>query len=781
MAVARAVVIRFRVGSAPPYDDDAESSLGSLWTDLAGNHPGIDMRRRIRAVTRLVLEGLAGANLGSAAPGAARLLRTFEIRCPPSVDPFSVLSDVEGWAQIESAYVQPRLRGALAAVDYSDDPDFRDQGYLLPAPTGLNALCAWQLSDGSGQNVAMVDVEAGWNPDHQDLPASVDFVPLYGVNSTDAEDQEHGLMTLGVLAAADNDKNCVGFAPNVSALRVASYDGPRGGDVDDLENAILAAHAYLEDKPPGLILLECELAEDSFAPGGPVDLLPAVRDTILTAVSAGIVVVEAAGNGASDLAELLDADGKRALDPGSSDYEDSGAILVGAATPDVPHEPVSTSWRGNNGDRVDCYAWGQTVRTLWDKTGTTLYEGTSSAAAIVAGAAAVLQGIARAHLGAAFSPADLRRFLRDPANGTESADPKNDRIGAMPDLSKLIRNCIPVAVPDVYARDFVGDDGTTLPTTSPLYMSPDIIVRRSPEADPQTAFGEGSGTENEAALSDSVLSGTDHWVYLRVRNRGGVDATNIEARIYWTEPSTLMLPETWNEIGTVLIPSVPAGDVLTVSPGLLWNAADVPLTGHYCFLAEIVDPFYPTPMKTAMADWGAFVHFVRSENNVVWRNFHVIECTPATLRSIALTATIGAPRRSRPTLALDLKVDLPPESSVELDIANDWLGRVETSLPMAGAPFAGRRIARVGKTRIIEGRFPEGEWAPVRIRVSLPERTPSRGGTVVLIQSDARGELGRVTWNLVPKREGRGWPIQPASRPRGPSGRSPRGGANRGD
>lgn len=754
MAAARTVVIRFRVGSAPPYDDDAESSLGSLWSDLAGNHPGIDMRRRIRAVSRLVLEALAGANMGSAAPGAARLLRTFEIRCPPGVDPFSVLADVKGWARVESAYVQPRLRGALAVVDYSDDPDFRDQGYLLPAPVGLNALCAWQLSNGSGQNVAMVDIEAGWNPNHQDLPASVDLVPLYGANSSDANDQEHGLMTLGVLAAADNDKNCVGFAPNVSALRLASYNGPLGSDEDDLENAIIAAHDYLKDKSAGLILLECELAKDSFAPGGPVDLLPAVRDTILTAVSAGIVLVEAAGNGASDLAELPDADGNRALDPSSCSYEDSGAILVGAATPDVPHEPVSTSWRGNNGDRVDCYAWGQDVRTLWDKTGTTLYEGTSSAAAIVAGAAAVLQGIAHAHLGAAFSPADLRRFLRDPANGTESSDPARDRIGPMPDLAKLIRNCVPIAVPDVYARDFVGDDGSTLPTPTPLYMSPDIIVRRSHEANPQAAFGEGSGTENDAGLSDSVLSGTDHWVYLRVRNRGGVDATNIEARIYWTQPSTLMLPETWNEIGTVLFPSVPTGDVLTVSSGLMWSAAEVPATGHYCFLAEIVDPFYPTPMKTAMADWGAFVHFVRSENNVVWRNFQVIEYTPASLKSAVLEARIGAPRGKRPKLSVDLVVDLPPDSRVTLDLADDWLGRVETAPPMADTGGGRRRIARVGRTRIVEGKFPEGDGVLARIRVSVPDHARPRPGKIVLIQSDERGELGRVTWKLVPKREG---------------------------
>ena len=110
----------------------------------------------------------------------------------------------------------------------------------------------------------------------------------------------------------------------------------------------------------------------------------------------GITVVEGGANGSMDLDDPIDEDWfNRAV-------YDSGAILVGAGTPD---DRVAECWT-NYGSRMDVSGWGDSVATLGYGDLATVggkgdvrqyytneFAGTSSAAAMVAGAAAQLQGI----------------------------------------------------------------------------------------------------------------------------------------------------------------------------------------------------------------------------------------------------------------------------------------------------------------------------------------------------------------------------------------------------
>jgi serine protease len=64
------------------------------------------------------------------------------------------------------------------------------------------------------------------------------------------------------------------------------------------------------------------------------------------------------------------------------------------------------------------------------------FGGTSGASAIVAGAAVVTQGIARAR-GQNLTPAQMRTLLSDAAFNTLSANPAADRIGVMPNLKGI--------------------------------------------------------------------------------------------------------------------------------------------------------------------------------------------------------------------------------------------------------------------------------------------------------------------------------------------------------
>jgi hypothetical protein len=116
--------------------------------------------------------------------------------------------------------------------------------------------------------------------------------------------------------------------------------------------------------------------------------------------------------------------------------------MVGAATAGPEHARIAGS---NFGRRIDCYAWGEQVVTTGDGVDsreidrlTETFSGTSAASAIVAGAAVLLQSIAKADRGQPLSPADLRALLRDPIAGTASVNPADDRIGVMPDLKKAV-------------------------------------------------------------------------------------------------------------------------------------------------------------------------------------------------------------------------------------------------------------------------------------------------------------------------------------------------------
>ena len=110
----------------------------------------------------------------------------------------------------------------------------------------------------------------------------------------------------------------------------------------------------------------------------------------------------------------------------------------------------------NFGNRVNCFAWSDSAYTLDinEISGTpaadrTDFGGTSTAAAIIAGATIILQAAAKEKLGVPFIPSKVRNFLSDTTMGTKTfastptpskpnPDPNVDKIGVMPNLTKII-------------------------------------------------------------------------------------------------------------------------------------------------------------------------------------------------------------------------------------------------------------------------------------------------------------------------------------------------------
>jgi serine protease len=358
---------------------------------------------------------------------------------------------------VELAYLEPRTYpGGMPAGTNKTTRDFELlQGYLDPAPIGVDAVSAWGLPGGTGQYVKLIDVELGWNvhftdpignfnPGHEDLPWP--FVAIGNFNAGIPYSTRHGTAVLGIVAGQRNGFGITGIA----------HGSPVGVAAAELQaaptaNAVDLAAAVLS--PFEVVLLEYQIAgPPGLAPGsscpGEIDpvataLVPAEFDyaifsAVRTATANSRIVVAAAGNYAVDLEHPL-LQGR--FDPYSPAFIDSGAILVGSRQSSGGAPMCAT----NFGKRVDASAWGENVVTAgwmadlppgdtatYNNQYTDSFGGTSSAAAIVAGAILSVQSMQVGRSRVLLPPMAMRTLLR--VVGTPQA-PDYRPIGRMPDLT----------------------------------------------------------------------------------------------------------------------------------------------------------------------------------------------------------------------------------------------------------------------------------------------------------------------------------------------------------
>lgn len=290
-------------------------------------------------------------------------------------------------------------------------------------------------------------MEQGWNLNHEDL-AGLAITIISGINKAYFD---HGTSVLGQVVMTDNNLGGVGIAPACTCRAISQYRPSGTYNTPDTIIDAAANMAYGD-----VLILEAQ--EYSPVDGTylwPVEIFDPTYEAIRLATALGIVVVEAACNGAYDLDNYTDPNDRAVFNRASGDFRDSGAIMVGGASAAIPH-------RGgifNFGSRVDCYAWGEKVDTTTtndagtDNTAyTAFFGGTSSATPIVGGAAVIVQGLAQANLGRRFSPREIRKLLT--TNGTPSANPATDKIGVMPNLRAIIDSN--QFAPNVHPRDYIG-------------------------------------------------------------------------------------------------------------------------------------------------------------------------------------------------------------------------------------------------------------------------------------------------------------------------------------
>ena len=339
------------------------------------------------------------------------------------------------------------------------DPLFPRQEHLREAPTGIGVQTAWRYrADGSG--TTLIDLERGWNLSHEDLPR--DIPHLNGVIRP--QSIYHGTGVLGIIAGLhDNGRGVAGIAPGATVKVVSDHLSGLTGEEPPMElDALLQETADMVDFVlPQLAFGDVLLIEAMYG-GVPAEVDSRIRDRIAEATRRGIIVIEPGGNQGVDLDKYQDVFERRIFnrsEPG--DFEDSGAIIVGACSAEQPH----VRWHDSHGDtnfgtKIDCHAWGEGIVTTgsvsrptrndayYDGTdiGFEYFGGTSGAAAIIAGVCLLIQSLqtnpglvsTSGHLGK-LSPGDMRNMLRKRENGTEPLFPE-DLIGVMPDFDKIIVN-----------------------------------------------------------------------------------------------------------------------------------------------------------------------------------------------------------------------------------------------------------------------------------------------------------------------------------------------------
>ena len=312
----------------------------------------------------------------------------------------------------------------------ASDP-YREQQVYLNSGIGIDVDAAVNLPLA---NVNLVDIEQGWTLTHEEF-SDLKLTKPDGLNH---KFHGHGTAVLGVVAAkGGNDRGIAGIlSKNLQIKLVSQYWVDELGRTlyNTAEAICLALHkGYVGEGD--ILLIQAQHLDKSTGLLLPVEADPVAKCVIQCAIAKGVVVIEAAGNGGVYL-DGVKLDNGTVFDPAKH----SKAIVVGAATADADRRPLFFT---NRGTYVQCYAWGEDVTTCGD--GETSQEvddympdfgGTSAAAAIVAGVAALIQSVARG-LKKGMTGAKLRSLLIDPRFGTPSARGA-EPIGVMPDVKRLI-------------------------------------------------------------------------------------------------------------------------------------------------------------------------------------------------------------------------------------------------------------------------------------------------------------------------------------------------------
>ncbi len=352
----------------------------------------------------------------------------------------NIVNQLNNLESVEIAYVEP---SPVPAGDIAPTtPDYTaSQLYLNQAPDGIDALYAHTLLGGDGTGITIVDIEGNWQTTHEDLDKAASGFLVGDVVSGQSW-LDHGTAVIGVLIGSDNGYGITGISPGaeLGMISIGSMS-PAEAIYDAVDSLNVGDIILIELQAPGP-RYDFAVRQDQ---EGYVcmEYWQANYDAIKYAWAKGIVVVEAAGNGAENLDDPLYAG---LFD---TNYRNSHAIIVGAGYPASSPTDLERESYSNYGERVNLQGYGSEVYTtgygdLFDGGGdinqyyTTGFGGTSSASPIIAGAAAALQGYMKANFGTALTSDYIRDLLYE--TGTSQLGNTLEHIGPRPNLDSAMNS-----------------------------------------------------------------------------------------------------------------------------------------------------------------------------------------------------------------------------------------------------------------------------------------------------------------------------------------------------
>lgn len=336
--------------------------------------------------------------------------------------------EIEYVSVMSSSPIEPPLVNTFIVT-----PDLENlQTYLNDNP-GINAKYAWSRGI-TGQNIRVRDVEYGFYKTHEMLANqnSIQLEPGYSPNSglSGNNYRDHGTAVVSILGSVKDNIGLTGAAYNTSEIK-----GYMEWTTLGYNRASAVSRSINASQAGDIILYEMQTG------GKNGEYCPAEYDKVIwdltkAATDSGIIIIAAAGNGNQNLD-----------DPFYAAYNargNSGAIIVGAGSPNTTHSKLSFSTFGN---RVDVQGWGSSVMAAGygsyqkydndDNRTYNYFSGTSSATPTVASAAILIQSFYRQSTGQYLTPTAMKNLLIStgiPQGGTVV----NQKIGPLPNVKNAI-------------------------------------------------------------------------------------------------------------------------------------------------------------------------------------------------------------------------------------------------------------------------------------------------------------------------------------------------------